>query len=59
MIGPDPPEDDYQVVIRALKYAAQEAKQAGMPEVADRYLLTLTRLIGGETDLVPHYGGSR
>jgi hypothetical protein len=54
MIPSDPPPDDYAVIIQALKYAAQEARQAGMPDVEDQYLDTLVRLIAGDVELSPH-----
>ena len=53
MIPADPPADDYAVILQALKFAAQEARQAGMPDVEDQYLDTLVRLIAGDVELNP------
>ncbi len=48
-----PPPDDYAVIVQALRYASQEAGQAGMPDIADTYDLTLVRLISGDLELNP------
>ena len=51
--GGTPPPDDYSVILQALRFASQEASQAGMPDVADTYDLTLVRLISGDLELNP------
>ena len=43
--------DDYAVIVQALRYASQEATDAGMDAVADQYDLTLVRLISGDVEL--------
>jgi hypothetical protein len=45
--------DDYSVILQALRYASQEAAQAGMLEVADTYSLTLVRLVSGDLEIQP------
>ena len=52
-VGGTPPPDDYSVILQALRFASQEASQAGMADVADTYDLTLVRLISGDLELQP------
>ncbi len=51
--GATPAPDDYSVILQALRYASQEAQQAGMPDVSDTYDLTLVRLISGDLEIQP------
>jgi hypothetical protein len=48
-----PTPDDYAVILQALRFASQEAAQAGMPDVADTYSLTLVRLVSGDLEIQP------